>query len=157
MIELIELDEEMSKPAPTLGSKNRPEKPDSAGSQLRNAEDELDDEDRSAYCIAAGTLLNHTLNKSDIKFLRLLHVRVFVPKSKASGTAQKHCQGSRGKAGVCLAAPPTKIVAFTDADWDRRISTSEEHTSAYWPLNFLVLQSFPLKPPHILMFISRSS
>ena len=57
-----------SKPAPTLGSKCCPGKSDSAGGQLRNAEDELDDEDWRAYRSAAGALLYHALGRLDIQF-----------------------------------------------------------------------------------------
>ena len=60
-----------------LDVKTSPGKTDSAGGQLRNAEDELDDEDRRACRSAAGTLLYHTLDKPDVacKDLRVSKVK----------------------------------------------------------------------------------
>ena len=123
---------ETSKPAPALGSKYCPGKQDSTGGQLRDAEDELEDEDRSAYRSEAGTILCHVLDRPDIQFStgrcmsglscpKVKHLAL--PKNVAWYLVDKlECarQFPEHKA-------PTKIVAFTDADWtsnedDRRVS-----------------------------------
>ena len=67
VIEVMGLDVETSKPAPTPEIKYCTRKQDSAGG-LRKAEGEPDDEDQSAYRGAAGTLLHHTSDRPDIQF-----------------------------------------------------------------------------------------
>ena len=54
------LDVETSKTAPTLGSKYKPGKQDSAGGQMMRTE--------AAYRSAVGTLLYHALDRPDIQF-----------------------------------------------------------------------------------------
>ena len=106
-IEQMGLDVETSKPAPTRGSKDFLAKQDNAGGQLRNAEDELDDEDRSADCSAAGTLLCRSLDRPDIQFSA---GRCMSWLSCLVDKLERACQFLEQKA-------PRKIVAFTDADW----------------------------------------
>ena len=62
--ELMGLNVETSKPAPTPGRKYCLRKQDSAGGQLRNVADGLEDED----CSVAGTLSYHALDSPDIHF-----------------------------------------------------------------------------------------
>ena len=68
VIEPMGFDVKTSRPAPTPGSTSSHGKADSAGGQLRNAADELDEEDRRANRSAAGTLLHHALDRPDIQF-----------------------------------------------------------------------------------------
>ena len=68
VIELMGLDVKTSKPAPTPGTKYGPGEPDSAGGQLRNSEDEVEDGDWKADGSAPGTLLYHASERPDIQF-----------------------------------------------------------------------------------------
>ena len=58
VIELMGLDVKISKPAPTPGSTCGPGKPDSAGGQLRNSEDDVEKEDWKAYHLHENDYIN---------------------------------------------------------------------------------------------------
>ena len=121
VIELMGLDRETSKPAPTLGGKYCPGKQDSAGGRFRNAEDELQDEDRSAYRSAAGTLLHDALDRPDIQFCAGPCVSGLSSLEVRHLALLKHiAMDLVDNLGCAWQFPeqkaPTKIVAFTDAD-----------------------------------------
>ena len=88
---------------------------------MHNAEDEFDDEHRSAYRSAAGTLLYHALDRPDIQFStvrcmsglscpKLKHLAL--PKRISRFLVDERVSGSSLEQTA-----PTKIVAFTDSDW----------------------------------------
>ena len=106
VIVLLGLDVETSKPPPTLESKYCPGKQDSAGGDLFNIEDEFEDEDRSAYRSAAGTLLYHGLDRPDIQFSYSRCTSGFsCPWEKHLALVKHIAQVSCGTPGARLAVP----------------------------------------------------
>ena len=97
---------DLNKPARTLGSKDGPGEPDSAGGPLRNAEDELEDEDWKVYRSGVDTLLCHALDRPDIQFSTGGCMSGYSRLKVVLGIAHAHCQVPLPSLAPHLLPPP---------------------------------------------------